>query len=69
MRRGECSRVAPSAVSSFGLWTPMRPSTIRKGFVLRAWSMIFWKGLPSRSVFLISTPASFAIRSATSRCD
>ena len=24
-----------------------------QGFVLRAWSMIFWKGLPSRSVFLI----------------
>ena len=25
---------------------------------MRAWSRIFWKGLPSSSVFLISTPAS-----------
>ena len=61
------SALLPSPVSSFGLWTPIRPSTMSQGFVLRAWSRIFWKGLPSRSVFLIATPASLAIRSPTSR--
>ena len=63
------STLLPSAFSSFGLWTPIRPSTSSQGLVLRAWSRIFWKGLPSRSVFLISTPISLAIRSPTSRCD
>ena len=52
------STLLPSACSSFELWTPIRPSTMSHGFVLRAWSMIFWKGLPSSSVFLISMPVS-----------
>ena len=30
------SALLPSPVSSFGLWTPMRPSTMSQGFVLRA---------------------------------